>query len=395
MLSSGSSLVSADARQPRSQAHFLVEHWALGLAVLTLLSRLVYTSSPYYVDGPDHVRAISSGSLFIQPPGYLMFAELGRLVSALLHVSPAHALFLINILASTFGAYFFAKLAASLFARSLAIALACCYAFSDVIWFVSDIHSTYALSAALVVAFLYLCQRNASGWWLGVVWAVQAGIRPSEGVFTLPFVLIILYRQGWMQMLRFACTAIPVVALWYVPTALHFGGGVLSPLKSASGQAGPMANGLLAHVPLQRKLVNIIHVAFAVFNSWNVLAVPLVLGWFFTKNAWMRALVWLLVPGFAFYLLIFFSDPAYLAYLVAPGLLLAGEGLRRLPNTRGVAIAVVALILSVVQMTLCRPIVPRSKAAAVLDAYVLEYSGWGIRHEYFLRLDTAIKKLGS
>ena len=381
--------------RPQSSTDIVLNHWALWLAIVTFLSRLIYTSSPYYVDGPEHVRAISSGSLFIQPPGYLMFAELGRFVSILLHVSPALALCIINIFASTAGAYIFAKLAASLFERNLAVALACCYAFSDVIWFVSDVHSTYALSAALVVGFLYLCQRNESGWWLGLVWAVQAGIRPSEGVFTLPFVLIILYRQGWMQMLRFAFTAIPVVALWYVPTALHFGGGVLSPLRSASGQAGPLANGLLSHAPLQRKIGNLVHVAFAVFNAWNILSIAMVLGWFATKNSWMRSLIWLLLPGFAFYVLIFFSDPAYLAYLVAPGLLLAGESLRTLRNARGVAIAVVALLISVAQMTLCRPIAARSQAAAVLDAYVLEYSGWGLRHEYFLRLNTAIKKIGS
>jgi hypothetical protein len=128
-------------------------------------------------------------------------------------------------MASAVGAFLFAKLSASLYEPKLAMALASCYAFSDVIWFVSDIHSTYALSAALAMGLLYLSWRNEAGWWVGLVWAVQAGIRPSEGVFTLPFVLLIIFQQGRMQIFQFASVAIPVVALWYVPMAHHFGGG--------------------------------------------------------------------------------------------------------------------------------------------------------------------------
>jgi hypothetical protein len=262
-----------------------------------------------------------------------------------------------------------------------------------VIWFVSDIHSTYALSAALVVGLLYLCRRNEAGWWLGLVWAVQAGIRPSEGVFTLPFVLIIMFQRGRMQVLQFACVAIPVVALWYVPTAHHFGGGPLSPLRSASGQAASVANGLLTHVSGQRKIANLIHLICSVFNSWNILALPMILGPFYTKGTWMRSLVWLLAPGFAFYILIFFSDPAYLAFIVAPGLLLAGRGLSRLPRARRVAVVLAALVISASQMTLGRPVVPHSTATAVLSSYVLEYSGWGIRHRYSVRLEKAMRDL--
>ena len=56
--------------------------------------------------------------------------------------------------------------------------------------------------------------------------------------FTLPFVLLIIFQQGRMQIFQFASVAIPVVALSYIPRAHHFGGGALSPLRSASGQAG-------------------------------------------------------------------------------------------------------------------------------------------------------------
>ena len=166
------------------------------------------------------------------------------------------------------------------------------------------------------MGLLYLSWRNEAGWWVGLVWAVQAGIRPSEGVFTLPFVLLIIFQQGRMQIFQFASVAIPVVALWYVPRAHHFGGGALSPLRSASGQAGFLSNGLLTHISGQRKVANLIHLICSIFNSWNIMAFAVILGPFYAKNTWTRSLAWLLTPGFAFYILILFASPAYLAYLV-------------------------------------------------------------------------------
>ncbi len=371
----------------------LGRYWPGLLAVVTLLSRLIYTSAPYYVDGPTHVAAIRSGEMFIQPPGYLLFADLGWVLTALFPLTPEMALHLVNVVASTTGVLLFALVARRLFDPGLAVVLSSCYAFSDVIWFVSDIHSTYALSAALVMGLVYLTLEGDAGWWMGVVWALQAGIRPSEGVFTLPFLLITMWRRDRRQLMRFASVAVPVVALWYVPTVHHFGGGILSPLRSAGGQAGPLANGLLTHEVAAKKIANLIHLACSIFNAWNLLAIAMVAGWVLTKDTWMRSLAWLLWPGFAFYTLIFFSDPAYLAYLVAPGLLLAGEGLRRVAASRRLALGLVSLGISLSQMVLFRPIVPHSTATAVLNSYVLEYSGWAIRHQYFLRLEKAMREL--
>jgi hypothetical protein len=167
---------------------------------------------------------------------------------------------------------------------------------------------------------------------VGLVWAVQAGIRPSEGVFTLPFVLLIIFQQGRMQTFQFASVAISVVAVWYVPTAHHFGGGPLSPLRSASGQAGFLDEWSVdPHFRAEegRQLNSPDMFGFQFVEYPRICSD---IGSFYAKNTWMRSLAWLLAPGFAFYILILFASPAYLAYLVAPGLLLAGETLSRLPR---------------------------------------------------------------
>src|ERR1700755_3586446 len=39
--------------------------WMLLLGVLTLASRLIFTSSPYFVDGPRHVYFIEHGQIFV------------------------------------------------------------------------------------------------------------------------------------------------------------------------------------------------------------------------------------------------------------------------------------------------------------------------------------------
>jgi hypothetical protein len=54
--------------------------------------------------------------------------------------------------------------------------------------------------------------------------------------------------------------------------------GALSPLRSASGQAGFLSNGLLTHISGQRKVANLIHLICSVFNSWNILAFAVILG---------------------------------------------------------------------------------------------------------------------
>jgi hypothetical protein len=98
-------------------------------------------------------------------------------------------------------------------------------------------------------------------------------------------------------------------------------------------------------------------------------------------------------PGLLFYVLYFFSDPSYFSYILAPVVVLAGLGLQRFRPALAHAIVAVAILLSIAQMTLLHPIRYKNASEAALDAYVLEYSGWGLKHEYFLRMRAAEENL--
>lgn len=68
------------------------------LLLLTLMSRWASQSLPYFVDGPEHVKAVQVGTLIIQPPGYFLFEFTGLMVSKLFHVSPSVSLSIVNIM---------------------------------------------------------------------------------------------------------------------------------------------------------------------------------------------------------------------------------------------------------------------------------------------------------
>jgi hypothetical protein len=368
----------------QSRAGF--QWWTLLLGVLTLASRLIFTSSPYFVDGPRHVYFIEHGQIFVSsPPGYFLFGETAKIISVLLNVSAATAISIMNVSFSICGAIIFANLATRLIPGILGVLLAFCYAFSDTVWFVSDIHSTYAAITFFVPAVLYAICIDESGWLTGVLWAAMTGFRPSDGVFLLPFVLFAVGRRGMRHVAIFAIAALPVLAVWYIPTARHFGGSLFSPLTAAGGQAHHLANGLFVNEPWQRKVGNLVHIALGSFNAWNILTPFLFIGCF-SRTTWTRAALLCFTPGLLFFIFYFFSDSSYYSYLIAPGFLLAGVGLQQLRPRYGVIVTFIALSISILQMTVARPLQSRTVTAAVINAYCLKYSGWGIRNQYDPRL---------
>jgi hypothetical protein len=378
---------SAPTRDDDGQSRRGYPWWTWVLGVLALLSRLLFTSAPYFVDGPRHEIAVRlGGTIFVHsPPGYFLFGETAKIISQILHVSAGSALSILNVSFSSLGVVVFANLSRRMFPGSLGAWLAVCYAFSDMVWFVADIHSTYAAMTFFAPALLYMLWFDESGWLAGLVWAAMTGFRPSDGLFVLPFVIFVMGRRSLRQMVFFAVTALPLVALWYVPTLRHFGGDLLSPLRAAGAQAHYLANGLLVNAPWKRRIGNLVHLAFGCFNAWNVLTFFVVAGCFSRERWTLSALIYF-APGLLFFVLYFFSDPAYFAYLIAPGFLLAGAGLQRMRPRYAVIFCSFALLISVLQMMVARPIRSASFAGAVINSYCLKYSGWAIRHQYDPRL---------
>jgi hypothetical protein len=367
--------------------------WPLVLGAVALFSRFIFTSPPYFVDGPRHVYFIEHGQIFLSsPPGYFLFGKTAKLISQMLNVSVTTAIFIMNALFSSLGAVIFANLTRRLFPGLVGVLLAFCYAFSDTVWFVSDIHSTYAAMTFFVPSLLYAIWVDESSWLTGLLWATMTGFRPSDGVFLLPFMLYATRKKGMLHVVKVAIVALPMILIWYIPTERHFGGGLLSPLTAARITAQHLSNGLFSDESRIRRLGNLVHIALGGFNAWNILGVFLFIGCF-SRATWTRSALLCIAPGLLFFSLYFFSDSTYYAYMVAPGLMLAGEGLRKLQPKYAVIVTSVSLLISITQMTVARPLQSGTAAAAVINSYCLKYSGWAIRNQYDPRLYDLLKTI--
>jgi hypothetical protein len=346
------------------------------LVVFTVLLRLTSASGPYYVDAPRHISAIESGLLVIHPPGYFLFNATGFLLCHLLHVSAGTALQILNITFSVSGVAIFYLLLSHLPTISSPFWLSLAYACSPIVWFSGDIHSSYAamtLFAPLLILVLE-CERRFL--WGCVIWALMTGFRPSDGVFVLPWVAFHSLRFPWKERLAGMLAAIAIVAAWWVPTAERYRGSLLLPLISSHEQVHGLAQGVLSGHFGTHAAINIIHTIAGIIMTWGLLTPAAILGVAAcTRSATALSMTIFLAPGLAFFLLYYFSDGTYLAYMAAAGMVLAGVHSASRSPAKQRTIYAVATFASIFFMISARqddgsP----SKLRAVVDAYFVRYS---------------------
>jgi len=364
----------------RTNPQSLSKHVQLVLLVATtFLLRILSTSSPYYVDGPRHVRAVETGRLVIHAPGYFLFNLCAWLVSHSLHITAATALELINIAFSVAATAVFYLLASRLLKNTTTpFWLTLAYACSPVVWFSADIHSTYAAMTFFAPLLLFLLEAGQGDGrfvFACFVWALMIGFRPPDGVFVLPWMLYQSLRFPVKQRIAGAIAAAVVIALWWIPTAHQFGGGLLSPLSQSHTQAAKLAQGVLTGHLTIHAFTNIAHTLFGITLAWGLLTPALLLGALrANRDRLARSITIYIAPGLAFFLLYFFSDATYLAYAIAPGMVLAALFLEEKRFALRQHVCPLAAAASLLFMVTARTSDRPSKPRAVADAYLLQYS---------------------
>lgn len=347
------------------------------VALLALASRLASISGPYFSDAFRHIRAIESGRMVIQPPGYFVFNLSAWLLSRALHVSAANALQGMNVAFSVAGAVVFYLLATRLETGSSPLLLSLNYVCSPVVWFSGDVHSSYA-AVTFFAPLLLLVVESERQFVLGsLVWALMTAFRASDGVFVLPWMI---YRsRDCSRKQRFTAigVAAPITAAWWTLTIERYrSGGPLSPLRYSGVQAKRLAQGVLTGNFGIHALVNAFHALSGMIVTWGLLLPAVCLGAAAcARNARSRSMVIFLAPGLAFFLLYYVSDAPYFAYTAAAGMILAGEYLARRPTKAARATLLFAICASLVFMLAARTVATNgSRARAVADAYFLKYS---------------------
>jgi len=355
------------------------------IAVFALVLRCSSISVVYFEDSFRHVNAIANGSLIIQPPGYFLFNLTGFVTYRLLHLSIPHALDLINVVFGVSGVVAFYALCCVLFEARHAFMLSLVYACSPVTWFASDIQCSYAAQTLLAPLLLYLVRGKKYFVWGCLVWAVLAGFRPSDGVFVLPWMLYESIGVTWSARLKGALLAVAGGLLWWIPTAQRYGGGFLSPITRSRGQAAALAQGVFTGEFSLYSLANFVRAWTSFILAWGILTplVVIAIVWLWRRDGWVRSLTIWMIPGVLFFLFYYISDAVLFSFCVAPGLIVAGcllAGIER--KTWRTGIYSLAVACSLIFMFGARPVSPKTKSGAVVDAWFVSFTAWALRHQY-------------
>ena len=350
------------------------------LGVAVLLSRVLYRTPIYFVDGPRIAQSIRGGTYTIQSPGYWLFAHFGGFFA-----DPATGLMFWNVLFSSLGPvvlFLYCRLRA--LPRHIALVAALAYGFVYFAWFAGDIHSSYASQLLFPPLALYCYQRYriARRWAWFVAWAMAVslgwGLRPSDGIFLLPLWAWLLFKteRDWRRLACFAALVAFCFTGWYVPThrtlialgRASTGGTLLASMRSTS----PL---LLGFKP--QAIANLVRATVPTTVAFCTLLPALWSGW---KREEYRTLflVWV-VPGTLFLALCYIADPMYLLFCSAAWILLAAFA----PRQRLAFGCLLACCLcSATLFMTARPLHGDTTTDRIVNFYIVKYCGYGLHHRW-------------
>jgi 4-amino-4-deoxy-L-arabinose transferase-like glycosyltransferase len=317
----------------------------------------------------------------IQPPGYWLFNRVAGLFS-----DPVLAILVMNISFSVAGVVVFYYTALFFGGRRKAFLAALAYSCIFYLWFSGEVHSTYASQALFPVAVFCVLldyEREKASWKLGLaglLFAMGAGLRPSDGVFLAPMLLYYsLTRLPKLKAVVFLTGIFLLCLCWVIPTLAAYahvpGGirGVLFYARDITTQKS-VASGISLWLANVMRFVVPVLVAF-----WPVLVAAVLNA---TRN-WQdwrirMLLVWI-VPGTLFFTLSYISDAPYLNFLSAAILLLA-IGAPRMMAVTALWNAIFFLGFS--------PIPSRRLPVNVWNCFAGHFTSYGIEHQWWPNLST-------
>jgi len=202
------------------------------LCLVTLASRMPFQSHVLYhwdsVNFAFAIREFSIAKEQPQPPGYIVYVWLCRLVNAVTGDAQT-AMVSISIVASALAVVALFYLGRAMFDRRTGRVAALCLATSPLFWFYGEIALPHTLDALLVIV---------SAWWLYetmrgdyrylypaiVVVAVAGGVRQQTLVFLAPVLLFALRRVGRQRFLIAGGLGAIISLASFVPLVFLSGG---------------------------------------------------------------------------------------------------------------------------------------------------------------------------
>lgn len=276
------------APMPFSLERLWTNDWVMAgsLMLLGLITRLPFLSHVlYHWDSVNFAFAMQDFNLAKdqpQPPGYIIYVELTRLVDTFFHDAQS-TLVAISVGASVLSLaaiYFFGK---AVFNRQVGLVAALFLTFSPLYWFYGEIALPHPVDALLV---------TVSAWWLYktmrgdlrylfpavAIAAIAGGVRQQTLVFLAPLILFSLRKVGWKNLALAGALGAVICLAWFLPL-ISLSGGLSSYLQvmNAFSARFQSTTSLFMGAGLWGLTRNVTKLTLYTLYSWSVFALPLVI----------------------------------------------------------------------------------------------------------------------
>ncbi len=311
------------------------------IAFIVALTRIPFISKFLYEwDSASYAQAFQNFNIAQgqpQPPGYILFVALGKLVNYIFNDPNTSMVFLsvvFSILTSVL-IYFFVK---QMFSRRIAIITSILLIFNPLFWFYGEIASIYIFEAFFAVLIAYLSYNVLKGddrflYLSALVLGLAGGFRLDLVEFMFPLWVFSLWfsKTSFFKISKAFIVLIVAVLLWFIPTIISTGGLSQYLQLSATQSAASTYTSILLGASFSSQIVN--SGLAIVWSLWGLTIFGIIMILVFLlyhHSAWRSKFItylknplsiffilWI-APAFLFYLIIYVIKPGYiLVYLPA------------------------------------------------------------------------------
>ena len=305
-----------------------------------LLTRLPFRSQIlYHWDSVNFSFALQEFNIAKdqpQPPGYLLYVELGRLVNLLAH-DPQTTLVAVSLVSSALAGAALFILGNAMFSRRAGIIAGLLLVTSPLFWFYGEIALPHTLDALLVIVTIWLLYETMRGkqaylYPAVIAAAVSGGVRQQTLVFLLPALLFAVRKVGWRRLAACAALGGAICLAWGIPLLALSGGlqhylAVMNQFTDRFQATTSIFMGA-GWTGLRR---NVIKLTLYTAYGWGIALLPALAGlWGWLSRSWQQKaisersifLILWIAPAMVYYALVHMGQQG-LVFVFLPALLLA------------------------------------------------------------------------
>ncbi len=314
------------------------------LFAITVLTRLPFRSKIlYHWDSVQFALATEHFDIRLhqpQPPGYIVYVALGKLLNYLTH-DPQISFVWLSILLSALTVVLILSLAKAIYGQACGIISSLFLLVSPLFWFFGEIALPHTADAFLVTLTALLAYKVMRGQekhvlTLAIAFALATGVRQQNVAFMLPLCILALQKTSPKVVLISAVVFAILCLMWFVPAA-ELSGGVIEYQEAVVeySRAFLSPTSLLHGAGIKGPLINsyrlVLHTAYALGLAGFPLTyyvIKRLKDWPTTlqDDKFLFLLIWML-PSLLFYSLIHMGNQGLVFVFLPALLIMSAKGL--------------------------------------------------------------------